>query len=596
MLCLGLAASAAPLPAATINGTVRSSANAVLQGMVAAAYDASGNLVASATTDANGRYAISISAGQYRLLAYDPNGAWATAFCAGAESFETSPVQTVGASSSITVDFQLQRGGNVSGTVRVAGAARSGVTVAAYNLSGTRRTFKTTGAQGAYSILLPPGQFKFAAYDDAGLLTPLFYPGKRSFVDAAIITVASLGNKGADFDLDYAAHLTGSVVDRASGSGLQAMTVYAYTPDGGSFTSGPTDSGGSFNLTVPAGSYRLVAADPRALFATAYFNDAPSFAKSAIITVAAGQTGANITMAMDRAGLVLGEVKDVAGVPISGIDVAAYNDDGSTRTDHMTDSAGNYVLVLPPGHFRLAAFDNRLVFATEFYGQHSDFTSAPPVQIAAGQIAPGFDFVLERAGRLDGMVTDAVTGGALANITVAAYDSGIHLIASAVSGTAGQYTVAVPPGTYRVVAWDAAHVFASSFDGGASSLEAAIPRTIASDTSQSANFAMSRGIPITGSIVTVQQAPIGGIEIEALDLQGNHIASAISGDDGAFIITVLPNSYKLFAHDPIQRYRSCYYNGAYSLPDAAVVVVSSTSPSPVSIAMAPALKRRAIAH
>jgi hypothetical protein len=594
LLLLALGA-AAPLQAGSISGTVRSATGSVLQGMVVAAYDAGGSVAGSATTDANGHYAMSLSAGQYRLLAYDGNGVWATEFCAGAESFETSPPQNVGVSGSSTIDFQLQRGGTVGGTVGVAAAPRSGLTVAAYNLSGTRRGFVTTAGQGTYSILLPPGQFKLAAYDDAGLLTPLFYPGTTSFADAAVITVSSGSGLGADFNLDFAAHLTGAVLDRVQNP-LPAMTVFAFTPQGASVASAATGSSGAFSLTVPAGSYRLVAADPQAVFASAFAGDAASFGKSSVIAVNAGQTRADLTMIMDRGGQLRGRVTDGNGTPINGIHVAAYNDDGSSRAEQTTDNTGAYLLVLPPGRFRLAAFDNKLLFATEFYPQRIDFSSATPLSIAAGQVIPALDFALSRAGRVGGFVTDAATGAPLANITVAAYDAGIHLIASAVSGAAGQYTVGVPQGTYRVAAWDAGHFYASSFDGGAATFEATPPRTIAADTTQSANFAMSRGLPIAGTVVSSQQAPIEGVVIDALDLQGNHVASGISGGDGSFIITVLPNTYKLFARDPEKRYRSTYYGGTGSLTSATAVIVSGTPSAPVSIVLAPAQKPRAVTH
>src|SRR5688572_30538662 len=131
--------------AATVSGTVTSAATGnALSGMVVAAYDPAGNLAGTAITDATGLYVLSLPAGQYRLLAYDPAGVYATMFDANAESFETSPVTTLGAVDTVRRDFSLVAGGTVSGSVAVTGGAPlADAVVEAYNLSGTRRGFTT---------------------------------------------------------------------------------------------------------------------------------------------------------------------------------------------------------------------------------------------------------------------------------------------------------------------------------------------------------------------------------------------------------------------------------------------------------------------
>src|SRR6476469_5242729 len=179
ILFLGTAANAQVL-----TGIVRDAQTGALRSMVVAVYGADGLLKASATTDVNGRYEITLAPGRYRALAYDPADVYATQFSADAPSFEESPESILNSGQTVTVNFSLIRAGTVSGFFLTSSGLRSGVTVAAYNLSGTRRGFTTTNASGNYSLVLPPGIYKIVAYDDDRLFVPSFFNGRTNFADA----------------------------------------------------------------------------------------------------------------------------------------------------------------------------------------------------------------------------------------------------------------------------------------------------------------------------------------------------------------------------------------------------------------------------
>lgn len=591
--------SAAPLFAAGISGTVRAaSGNSVLQGMTVAAYDATGLVAASATTDANGMYALSPLPGPYRLLAYDPNGVYATAFANGADSFDTTTPLAAG-TNAVTLDFQLQTGGSIAGAVRDAGVTLSGITVAAYNIgSGTRRGWSQTGSDGAYSLVLPAGSYKLVAFDDSGTLGPLFYPNDLAFAEATPVNVtAGQTLIAVDFALQSAALVGGTAVDSTTGTVLPSINVYAYTAAGDQVRATTTDGSGHFLLSLAAGSYRFVAGDPTATYASAFLGEVSTFAKSTALTLAAGQSSPDVTIRMERAGQIRGHTADSRSTALAGIHVAAYNEDGTPRADTTSDASGAFSLPLPTGAFRFDAYDDNLVYATQFYQQRFDFASALPVNSTPGQITTGIDFSLSHAGHFTGTVTDATSGMALAGITVAAYDENLTQISSAVSTNSGQYNLVVPAGTFRLVAWDAAHVYANSFDGGVSNFELTAPRSITADSSQPVSFAMRRGVILGGRVVTAAQAPVSGIQVQALDVDGHHVASAISADDGSFSITVLPASYKLFVRDPQQCFFASFYDRAITLSSAAIVLVPpSGSPAPVTIVVTGAARRRTVAH
>jgi Carboxypeptidase regulatory-like domain len=605
---LGSLYAAAPAPAkGTVNGTVRdASSGAPLAEMWVAAYDSAGNPAydsadhrAATYTGSNGAYSLSgLNAGQYRLLAYDPGRAYAMAFANGADSYDTSPQLTVTTSGPPTTnDFQMQLGGHVNGTVTANGPA-DGVTVAAYNVdSGTRRDFTTTKPDGTYSLVLPPGQYKLAAYDNTGTLGTMFFSNALMWADASPITLSAQQTFDADFVLGAVASLSGTVIDSATGTPIPSILVYVYTAAGSEVRSTMTDWTGSFHLVLSAGSYRLVAADKNGTYgtyATEFRDNASSFDQSAVLTLGPGQTAPDIKFAMQRGGWIRGQITDAtSGGNISLIDVAAYNEDGSSRLQTTSNSSGAYLMLLPPGKYRIAAFDDRSIYATQFYQRGPDFVRATPIEATAGAISAGIDFLLLRAGHFMGTVVDAATNFPLRGITVAAYDTADLPVSSSVSNASGQFSVTAAAGTYRLVAWDGTHSYANSFDGGSGTYEGTAPRTIGAGELLSLNFSMRRGVVLAGRVLSAAGTPIRGIEVHTLDVGGSHIGSSVTAEGGWFSFALLPGTYILLARDPSGQYPDSFFNGAASLANASPIVVPSNGASPtVTLVLTQTISRR----
>jgi protocatechuate 3,4-dioxygenase beta subunit len=583
--------------AATISGTVTAAeSNIRLASMVVEAYDAAGNLAAAGTTDATGFYALTVGAGSYRVLAYDPTGTFATMFDANAESFETTPVRTLAATGSATVNFALVRGGAVSGIARTGTGVRAGIVVEAYNLSGTRRAFTATNALGQYSIVLPPGEYKLVAYDSEGLYAPAFYASSRSFAEAAPVrVVAAQTTPAIDFTLQLAARVTGTVRDEITQAPLPGMLVYAFTSTGGQVAVDETDANGAFSLSLPNGSYRFVVADPNRVYATTFYESSRSFEEALTIALAPGQQRGNVIVYVARGALLRGRVADASNAPLANITVAAYNADGTLHASTVTNAEGRYELVVPAGEVRLAAFHGTQTYATQFYAGRNNFQTANVLLTTAGQTLNALDFVLQRGGRITGVITDAVTAQPLADITVGAYDAAGALIATATSGTDGRYSLGVPPGTYRIVAFDAQLRYATSYDGGASTYEQTSPRTVNADATVTANFALRRGVLLTGQVTDDSGQPLSGIEVFALDDAGERVAGGVV-TNGAFSLIVPAGMYRFAAVDPSGRYRTLYYDRAWTLATAARVAVSDSQKPPLSFSLTLAVKRRSTRH
>lgn len=582
--------------ASNVSGTVSNAAtNTALPSMFVQAYDTSGTLQGSATTDSAGHYLLQIQPGNYRLLAFDPSGAFATTFNGNSDSFDTSPVVAAG-SQPIVLDFALQIGGRVSGTISVANGLPLAATAAAYNLSGTRRGFAQSDSTGAYSIVLPPGQYKLVAYDASGFFAPRFYPDVYGFDSASAVTVTSGSvTPGRNIDLEPAAHLGGTVVDFDTGASLAGTIVYAYDDEGIKIAQVTADDNGHFVVNVPGGAYRLVATDRNLIFATGFLGDTESFDQSLAVSVVASQSRLDLQIPLHRGGMIAGHVTATTGARLPNISVAAYNADGSQRTATQTDSSGAYTLVLPSGDFRIGAYDTQLTYATEFYASKDAFAAASHVNVEPSATNGTVDFALTHAGKIGGTVTESGSDLPAFSVGVAAYDADTDLVNTTTTSAAGAYTLLLPPGSYKIVAFDPALRYATAYGGGMPNYDAASVFTLNSDETELLNFTVSRGIRVSGSVADRQNRPLSGIEIGALDLAGNRVATAL-GAQGGFTLVLLPGSYKMLASDPSGHYSNLYYSGAATLAGAQTLVVQTGTPPPaVAFVMGNPPRRRAVA-
>jgi hypothetical protein len=547
-----------------------------LRSMIVAAYSVAGSRRASATTDSAGRYSLDLPPAEYRLLAYDENGIYATTFAGDAESFDTSSILTVSAEIS-GYDFALRRAGSVQGTVfdLATSSPIFGATVAAYNISGTRRGFTQADASGAYSLVLPPGLYRIAAYDDAGLYSPRFYLDQNTFDAATNVRVgAGQTTNGVHFHLDRAARFHGRVTDFDTGHPLPDMTVVGYTEDGVALEMTTTDANGNFILRVPPGSYKLAATDPRMIFATGFLDDANSFAAVSIMSVGPGEDRQNVNLTLHRAGTIVGAVSDASARVLPRMSVAAYNDDGSQRTTVHSDINGGYVLALPPGTFRIAAYDESLVYAHQFYDRQVTFTAAAPVVVTSGQTIDRVDFSLDRGARVSGVISDGGDGTVTQGITVAAFDADGNTLGTAVTSANGTYSFVLPAGGYKFVAYDDALRYATAYADHAATYEETPMTAVSADSPVTLDFTMTAGIRLAGTVVDGRRAPVDGVRIAALDAEGRHVATT-TARNGTFYLTLLPDTYKLQMTDPQGRYYDLYFNSASSLATAENVVIEA---------------------
>lgn len=591
--------------AATISGTVTQSGTATpLPGMTVAAYDTAGTLRGSVTTGTQGLYTLTLADGTYRVLAYDPAGVYATSFYADADSFDTSRTIAVAGSQSVSsINFGLVRAGFLAGTVSSGSSPRTGITVAAYNLSGTLRGFTQTDASGAYRLALPPGTYKLAAFDESRVYATLFYASSASFAGAAAVAVSAGSTTNIAFALSVGSHLSGVVRDAGTGSLLSGIVVTAYDAAGFVVGTSNTAANGSYELFLPAGDYRLVFEDRAGNYASVYFSGAESFETSTTIALAAGASKSDIDASMPQSGRITGSIRDAeSNAPLASIIVAAYNADGTVRTRTTSDANGAYTLIVPPGVYKTGAYDAALIYAPQFYASQLAFANATASAVTAGAARNGIDFHLTRGGRFSGIVTDRATGAPVSGATVAAYDLAGTRITSVRTAADGTYRLVAAAGTYKLVAFDEALRFANGYLDGAANFDASRSVVIARDQDLAElNFSLAAGATIRGSVVDLTYgASVSGIVVTAYDLSGTPMGSSTSDAHGTFAFAVPSGTYRFVASDPLHRFATSYFQNASGFNDAqSMTVVAGSSAPAMTFRLTPApvlLRRRAAIH
>jgi hypothetical protein len=137
--------------------------------MTVGAYDASGRLLASAATDANGNYALLLAPTTVKLLAFDSALRYANAYYLGATTFASTPSLPLAEGSSLAADFALPDAGRIAGSVADAatGAPLAAMQVLVYDASFQTIAETSTDAAGSFRVAVPAGAYTIAAADPA---------------------------------------------------------------------------------------------------------------------------------------------------------------------------------------------------------------------------------------------------------------------------------------------------------------------------------------------------------------------------------------------------------------------------------------------
>ena len=321
-------------------------------------------------TNPDGTYRIDgIPSGKWLLNTYTQGGWYLQQVYNGVLNDQLATLVTVTAGMTTTgIDFNLAKGGTISGTVRNStGGAIAGANVIAMDAAGWWISGTDTDGAGAYTLgPVPSGMFIMASAPGTRYVSQ-FYGGGIYLSSAATITVtAETNTPGKDFSLPEGTLLTGIVTLDGAAPQDGSLSLFSVTDNvwlmNSALQSTNIDpASGAWSVAVPAGTYKLWAevrkngiSVPQMYYdATYLFDDAFPIVSSGTGTVS------NLNFAMSsQSGTVTGTISysgNKSGQVIEWISPNAGND-WPKMSSGNGGGVGAYALASPAGTWHVKAF------------------------------------------------------------------------------------------------------------------------------------------------------------------------------------------------------------------------------------------------
>ena len=565
----------------TITGTItNSSTSNPIQGVNVSVSDATGNqVVFSQQTTANGVYtAGGLPTGTYYIRTQSSSTVSPAVIdelhnnipCVGFCTATTGTAVQVTAPSATTIDFALDPGARISGTitnavdgsplVNVQGPT-GGMNAVLFNASFQRLSSMQTNASGAYSSAgLQPGTYYVATENSQGFINEIFddvpCAGQcNSSVGATPITLtAGESRTGVNFGLTSGGRIRGTVT-AADGTPLGNINVQVFDAAGQFLSSGNTDGQGVYTIAagLRTGTYYLRTGNSQG-YINEIYNDIPCVANcqassGAAVTVTTGETTDNINFVLARGGRVSGTVTDTNGALLPGVNVEIYDASNARVTSGFTNSQGVYITNegLPTGTY-YARTSNGLGFINRIYNDlpctgQCQATGGTAITVTAGQTTPNINFSLPNGGRFTGVVTNA-DGALLGGVTVQVYDAFGNFISNFVTNSAGRYSATgLPTGIYFARTSNGAGYVDERYNNtvcivgppGCAVIEGTGISVTVGQVTENINFELALGGRISGTVTAAGGGAIAGVSVRIYNAQGFQVTSLNTNGSGAYL-------------------------------------------------------------
>jgi hypothetical protein len=430
-------------PGATISGTVLTDEGDTLDeanvevGLVA--FDEYGWIwehVTGTEADSDGSYRLLVPPGtNYTVKAEGPYGSiWLRQYFSNTlDIAQATPVTVLTNAPATNINFNLQRGASISGTVLGGGNPLDWAYVEAgmvtfhgddwWDWQWVAST--DVDPDGAYTLTVPPGtNYIVQCYGPSGWLGQ--YYNQTSDVHAAtpVATWTNAPATNINFNLQQGAQIRGRV--QGGGVPLENVNVEAgivtFWEGGGwlyqGFDSSNTDTNGDYMLTVPPGTnYTIKAYAPDGTaWLDQYYSNTLDISQATLVTALTNHPATNIDFNLQQGAIVSGRVRG-AGNPLDGAGVQVgtiiFYPEGGWNWQQTyygdTDANGDYTVTIPPGtnYFAQANASQGTTWLSQFYSNATDAASATVIKALTNAPATNINFNLILGMAIEGWITDA---------------------------------------------------------------------------------------------------------------------------------------------------------------------------------------------
>jgi hypothetical protein len=259
-----------------------------------------------------------------------------------------------------------------------------------------------------------------------------------------------------NFVLREGGSISGLVTVDPTGDPLERVRIRIYDSSGNDLGSDRSDSAGSYTVgCLPTGDYYVRTQNSKGYLDEWYQDAVSEEGDLPPVHVDAPNDTPDINFALERGGSISGQIVDLSGEPIEGIEIGVYDSNGNSMSRYdWSDSEGHYTVnTLPSGDYYVRA-QNDQGYLGEWYQDADPGEGDPPlVYVEAPHRTPDINFALEEGGSISGQVTDS-TGVPIQEIEIEVYDSTGNSIGYTWPDSEGQYTVnGLSTGDYYVRTW-----------------------------------------------------------------------------------------------------------------------------------------------
>lgn len=564
-------------PGVSISGSVTSS-TVVPDGIAGARvwFSDDGGLVAETATSADGSYDSGVAfnpVGTYFVQVVDAPAHLAELYDDISCPFESScvaqdgdPVAPDGSDVS-GIDFTLEPGAVLSGTVVDAGEPESGVADAVVNLYSAEPvsflSSTTTDADGSYAFApgIPPGDYHVYAQLTPEPYIPMLWDGLSCpgcFPEQGDpLVISSADPVTADFALEQWGAISGAVTGNDTGLGLENVDVVVFDENGDFFTNASTDADGLYTTAqeLLPGTYYVVTDSGADYLDELYDGERCDGGCDVVgsgtpVAVTSGATTGGIDFGLDRGGSIAGQVIDQGTFEgLEGVLVGVYDETGAPIPNAVDDTDENGFYQIPPllwpGSYYAVTVSGGNLLDEVYDGiicEGCDLVAVgTPIAVGVGEAVEGINFQLAPGGEIAGRVTDESGVIGLEDVDVGIYDSNGDQVAAATTDGSGDWITAanLPPGLYSARTFAASPYLNELYQ----ELECGddcdplngtpIPVTQGPPPTGDIDFTLAEGGSISGSAAEAPaMTAIAGLKVLVYDAAGGVVTGAISEGDG----------------------------------------------------------------
>jgi hypothetical protein len=369
-----------------ISGVVRNERGAPVARAQACVHPITRVNVECARTGADGKYTIETRADLYRLDVEGPPGAKLVPMWAGGGYLEDdAAIIDARASDATDVDFALEAGVVLRGTVRVAGATIEDAQVCIRTLAAPLGwQCERTDKHGSYSALRVPGEYwVWALPPDRVRATGLWYDRVLEGFQATPFDLST--DAMLNITLPNGPQIQGRVRNE---SGEPVPDVYVCVDT--AFTTGricrPSGFDGGYAVTTRPSTYIINVVPPAGSgYIAEYLDRKRNWVEADEVPLGTGDV--QVDLVVRRGVIVKGTIKDKRGVPAVGATIN-FGDPRDVEHAGATDGTGAFEIVVVPGTYHVDVFPPR--FPGNLVGREMeiDASGAVEIDIVLDDVAP----------------------------------------------------------------------------------------------------------------------------------------------------------------------------------------------------------------